>query len=221
VVDERLESPFGRMIIFRDVETGADPASVVYLDLFLEERFYGRGYSLGSWSLRWIDTDEPLEAGELHTIELAMDREAWNRIEELTPTSDEQFPIYNAQVSSVEFFGEENAALELELSFAQPDPNSRIYRGIFYDERTGEYNFLLEEFGSPDPVSIIIAVGFLIGMTGLLSWVHQRDCLEQAREACAQTGVARANAIGSCTTETHPDGTTRTRFEAGCNWECK
>jgi hypothetical protein len=239
-VDEQSERPVGRMILFSELESRYDPVRyepVTYLDLYLnEEGLLGRGYTLRSWG--WFRADDPeerpVEAEGLRTVELKLDREAWNAVEERTPISEEQLPIFNQRIRSVQLFGED-AVLETErgedderpiveltdFSVVQPDPTRRAYRGHFFSSPTGAQGFFLEEFGSPDVVLIILAIGFLIAVTALAFDRLQTTCFEQARKSCAPMGVASANSLGICTSEADPTGGSRFRFRAGCTFECK
>jgi hypothetical protein len=210
------DRPFGRMVL-------TQAAEVIPLDLFLSSTagFAARGYVIPEQGSGTPSIGEPLQR-----VELALDRLTWNWLERRNTMTEQALPIASAHVDGSEFFGEDSSSIKLQLSMMRVDQAQRIYQGSIESTiesgSTSEYAFLLEEIGSPDPVTIVLAVGLVIGLTGLLSMASRSSCSRDARESCRPNGVAWVKTAGSAKTSLDLAGsTTGTHFSDGCEYKCK
>jgi hypothetical protein len=198
-------------------------AEVIPLDLFLSPT---AGFAAGGYVIPEQGSGTPSIGEPLQRVELALDRLTWNWLERRNTMTEQALPIASAHVDGSKFFGEDSSRIKLQLSMMRVDPAQRIYQGSIESTiesgSTSEYEFLLEEFGSPDPVTIVLAVGLVIGLTGLLSIASKNSCSQQARKSCRPKGVAWVKTTGSAKTSLDLAGsTTGTHFSDDCEYECK
>jgi hypothetical protein len=184
---EELGRPFGRMVL-----TGYPPGEVFLLDLFLTPDFVGRGFFVG-WHA------DPRQA-PLHIVETVLNRAAWEALEGQTAVFEEDLPVHGRLFGLTDYADldtlKRGVASEIYLILTRPDPAQTAWRGridlpYFRDpDEFGRFNFPLEEFGSPDPLTVALAMALLLfGGATLADWLQDRYS-NRAAEMCKKGNVA-------------------------------
>jgi hypothetical protein len=180
-----MQRRFGRMLLHSATEVS------ISLDLYeTDERdLLGVGLIL-----------DP-EAGDpsiVHDVELTVAREVWDRIDRETGLAHESLPLERRLADG------ERADLVLEAH--QPDPGREAVCGRVRTEAEA-MRFVIEEFGSPNPVVLIPVIVW--GLLCAASTIHDlvRSCERRARETCGEGNVRSVQSK-------------RSWHAAGCSTDC-
>jgi hypothetical protein len=161
-----MADQFGRVLLI------GREGSVVTLDLYEESHIVGRGFHLET---------PPSELSILHEVEVAIDREFLEAVESETQLAEFPLPLDD---HLVEYPGRP----PMRITAYRPDPSRKIVVGsisVLDDVLT----FQVEEFGSPEPITlIIVGVWALVCVGGN---VHDaiKTCEKKALEVCGRGGV--------------------------------